>query len=359
MKVPVSQLQEGCVVARDVYLKTLDPLIKENTVLTNDDIEFLQTFLVPEVEVHRLKDDGTSFTPMVEQPKKKFTNNQTSSLFQKLFCQTIDRYDHIFYDFKNGGEPDLHVLRPLVDRCLKEAVRQPKEIFFIGCHLDQPKSYVPAHAVAVAMLSSYLAHKLGYDTVKCKEIGYAGLFGDFGMAKVPDYLLKKNTSLLPSERQLIQQHPLISYQVLRKDASFSEDIRLATFQHHERLDGSGYPLQLADSQLHPYGKIIAVADVYLALTADRNYRRGLTPYHAVGGMLRQKYGALDTKTIQILLQSLMDYSIGTRVRLSDGSLAEIIYVDEKTLLTPLVRMVETDKIFPLNQKDGLTIQSLS
>ncbi|TDQ38333.1 HD-GYP domain-containing protein [Aureibacillus halotolerans] len=355
MKVSISQLQEGCVSSGDVRSVTPHLLVKNGTVLTSRDIEMLEVFLIQEIDVSQYKEDGTVFTPM-EQKKKKSRVKQT--LFEKLYYDSVRKFQQLFYGFQNGKTLNIQSVRPWLTKCLNEGVRQPKELLFSSRFLDKPTLYLPNHAVSVAMLSAYLAFKMGYKKQDYEDIGMAGLLADIGMAKMPPSLLEKTSGLLAQERDAIHNHPIISYHLLRQDESMNEGIRLGAFQHHERIDGSGYPLQLETTQLHPYGKIVAVADVYHALTCDRSYRKGLTPFHVIKGMMDQTYGALDPQPVRLLLQLLMDFSIGTKVHLSNGAVAEIIYVDEHTLLTPLVRMVETDEIIPLQQKENLSIQSL-
>jgi HD-GYP domain-containing protein (c-di-GMP phosphodiesterase class II) len=140
--------------------------------------------------------------------------------------------------------------------------------------------YTSRHSREVARYAHGIAARLGCDDGACRRLRRAGLLHDLGKLAVSNRILDKNGPLTEAERAAVQRHPAYTWDILSRVSAF-DDIAWTAAIHHERLDGRGYPWGLRAEALDLPARILAAADVYEALTADRPYRRGLSPERAL------------------------------------------------------------------------------
>jgi len=167
------------------------------------------------------------------------------------------------------------------------------------------------HSVNVAMLSYDIAKWAGKDKVYREEAALCGLLHDVGKLMVPEEILKKPGKLSEKEIKLMRRHPLQGYYSLL--FFHDENVRLAALQHHERYDGKGYPYGIQGDEINEFAKIVAIADVYDALTADRVYRKAMVPEKALAVMDREKnsfapeyYSVFVSKVKELLMEKTKD-----------------------------------------------------
>jgi HD-GYP domain-containing protein (c-di-GMP phosphodiesterase class II) len=122
------------------------------------------------------------------------------------------------------------------------------------------------------------------------------------------------------------------------DAELDRRIKLAALQHHERNDGSGYPYGLTKDFISPFSKIVAITDVYDAMTADRCYRAGICPFEVIAQFQREDKAKYDQHILQVFLENIAESYISTGVLLSDGSRGIISMINKKSLSSPLIKL---------------------
>jgi HD-GYP domain-containing protein (c-di-GMP phosphodiesterase class II) len=220
--------------------------------------------------------------------------------------------------------------------------------------LDQDYNY---HNAVLSALTSYkIAQWCGYPQKDWMQAAFAGLLHDIGNIKVDEALLQKPTPLTGEEVEEVRRHTTYGYQLLRNVTAINEGVRLAALQHHEKIDGSGYPLKLDGSQIHFYAKIVAVADIFHAMTLEKAYRRAQSPYLVLEQILTESFGKLDPVIVQTFIQKTTDLYNGTRIRLSDGRHGEIIFTDRSNPTRPMVQV--EGKIVNLVQERDLYIEEI-
>jgi putative nucleotidyltransferase with HDIG domain len=165
-------------------------------------------------------------------------------------------------------EPQQHT-RYVDDKGLDEVARAFAEI------IDSKSSYTYQHSTNVAKYARATAFELGFEKKEVAVLNRAALLHDVGKLGVPTSILDKAGPMTPEERAEMQRHPLYTWEILEKVGAFSSFARTAAL-HHEKLDGSGYPWGVKGEDLDVPARILCVADIYEALTANRPYRAGLT-----------------------------------------------------------------------------------
>lgn len=189
-------------------------------------------------------------------------------------------------------------------------------------------------------------------------VGLGGCLADCGMAKINASLLMKKTTLTIKEYEEIKRHPINSYQMLKDNRLLKQAAKLAIVQHHERLDGSGYPFGEKGPKIHPFANIIAVADTYHAMTSERLYKPKMSPFKALEIIHEDHFGKFDIAPLNIISSGIMNYTIGSPVRLSDGEEAEILFIGEKSPTRPIVKLIKSNRIIPLEENRHINIEEI-
>lgn len=155
--------------------------------------------------------------------------------------------------------------------------------------------YTYTHSVNVGVTSILLAKELfkGSDAHNLHELGAGFFLHDLGKVKVRPEVLNKPGRLTDAEMKHIRIHPYQGYKLLDLAGAMTEECRIIVMQHHEFADGGGYPKRLHNDEIHLYGKICGIADVFDALTAERSYKRAMTPFEALKLMKEQMLGHFD------------------------------------------------------------------
>lgn len=213
-----------------------------------------------------------------------------------------------------------------------------------------------AHSVNVAIISRVFAGWLGItDTHELDVITMCGLYHDIGKSLIPNTILTKPDKLDVNEFARMCEHPLLGYEIL-KDEEIDRRIKLSALQHHERGDGSGYPYGLMREFTSDYSRLVAIADVYDAMTADRCYRAGICPFEVIAQFQREKVGKYDPEYLPIFLNNIAQSYLHEGVLLSDGSRGKITMINPVELSSPLV-CLDDGRFIDLAERKDLYIRA--
>ena len=348
-KYAVSELQAGMIVAELMTSEDGKAMLGEGTVLTDNRIRLLQhwgmeqvSILLPTTKADIEQDLPWSFD---------------RAAFNAYYKDTVDLVKTAFKSISLFREVPVARMQELANEKIDPLVDAPgvmNHLLMIR-HTDD---YTFEHSVNVAVLSGVIGKWMGVRGQNLRDLIFAGLMHDIGKSQVPVEILNKPGKLSPDEMEIMKRHSAQGYYLLKEVPSGVPLVILwSVLQHHERMDGSGYPLHLRGGNIHEFSRIIAVADVYDAMTSDRIYRRRTTPYHVVETIYRQMYDVLDPAICSKFLYHVKDYMIGNIVMLSDGRQAEIIHPGAFPLGLPLVKTAD-GQFLNLEQKRDITIYGL-
>jgi HD-GYP domain-containing protein (c-di-GMP phosphodiesterase class II) len=355
MIVSANQLVAGCIVTADVMGKSGLPLVKSKTTLTESDIFYLQKLLVKEVPVASHLEDGTSFVPSKEPVKPKTLKKELH--FLEALEAAADEYKKQFASWQHGAAVDVSNLRQILLPVMEKAASWEGNIFNLPSYRMQT-DYVSDHAISIALLAAAVLRKAGYTEADVNQTALAALLADCGMAKLKQpYYLQKRT-LHAQEREDIEKHPTLSYRMIEQVSLLSTKAKLAILQHHERADGTGYPLRLGKDKIHPFASLVSICDTYHALLSERAYQRAVSPYKAVEIILEEQFERFDPAMVQYFVQAFLDAQQKTTVRLSSGKLAEIVFTDSNIPTKPMVRELESGEVKALNEYPDLYIKEV-
>ena len=215
--------------------------------------------------------------------------------------------------------------------------RTTLDVFDMLHNMRQVNDSTYAHSLNVAIISRIIGKWLHFSNEELDTLTLAGLLHDIGKTKIPDEVLNKDGKLTDEEFQMIRNHPKYGYDIL-KSQPLNSHIKKAALMHHERCDGSGYPLGLTMEEIDDYALIIAIADVYDAMTAARSYRAPLCPFEVIAEFEKDGLQKYKPKYILTFLENIANAYQNNRVMLSDGTSARIVLLNHRRLSKPLVQL---------------------
>lgn len=323
--VSVYECVPGMMMAETIFNEYGAVIVAENTILDTHLIKKLDNLGFLKVKIYDQNSNVVSAS--------------SAEIFKAQYNENVDAVKDILHDISVGNNINIESVNTVSDSIF---IRLNENRDIVGC-LNQMRSvdeYTYAHSVNVSLLCMLIGKWLKFDINKVKLLVQAGLLHDIGKSKVPPEILNKPGELTPEEFEEIKKHPLHGYRVLEGTADIHKDVSMAVLMHHERDDGSGYPLGAKGSQIHEFAKIVSVADIYDAMTSARVYREKGSPFEVFELMENNTFGVLDPVTVNAFLNNIASYYIGDFVRLSSNEIGEIIYINPRHISQPLVKVGE-------------------
>lgn len=232
----------------------------------------------------------------------------------------------------------LSSLSDSVDDIIVEVIRN-KDVQVSLNDIGASDEYTYYHSVSVCVYSLLIGRALNYSRAAMQQLAIGTLLHDIGKVALDAKILYKKEKLTDDEYEYVKQHVEAGYQILQRGAALPEISRKIAITHHERLDGSGYPFGLKENQLHEFSKIVAIADVYDALTTDRCYRERWPTNKAVDYLIEKSGTFFAPELVQLFIRQIAIYPNGSLVLLSNRMLAIIKDQNQNVPLRPIVRII--------------------
>ncbi len=251
-----------------------------------------------------------------------------------------------------------------VDKCVevaKEIVKELSDKESICLDLADLRSfddYTYAHSVNVAVLCCALGIGMDLKSIDLENLVTAGLLHDLGKLCIPPEILNKPSRLTQEEYQIMKSHPVRSFELLNKQYNISAHIKQTVLLHHENVDGSGYPNGLVGKEQSLLVKILHVADVYDALTAQRPYKKGYSPLDAAEYLMGAGGVLFDSEVVEKFLQIIPLYPKGTELSLSNGLKGIVVENGGKHNMRPIVRLMPDNCEIDLGERENLSLTIL-
>ena len=210
--------------------------------------------------------------------------------------------------------------------------------------------YTYQHSVNVGILAGIIGRWLKMDEERIQTLVLAGMMHDIGKTRIPLEILNKPGKLTPAEFEVMKQHTVEGYKILSTVKGIKEELLMVALQHHERIDGSGYPLGLTAEKIHDFSKIIAVADTYDAVTTDRVYQAKRSPLAVMEILDDEMFKKMDARSSLSMLMQVRDSLQDKRVVLKSGEEATIVFVG-KHGTDELVVKTDRGKVINIGMKN--------
>lgn len=324
-KIALCEYKDGDILADDV-VNAYGVVLAASGILLNDYIiEKLGTNGIKIVIVYRtvkITDDEVASIVI----EKKYFNTfvQTKRLFHRLLRGKSFKHEEVLlitHDINNH----LHIND---DKLIKWLIK-----------LKTADEYTYYHSVNVAFYSMLLSNWLKLSESKIEKVIQAGLLHDLGKIRIPGDILNKKGILTREEFDIIKEHTLLGFEMVKKIADIDLEVKKAVLLHHERLDGSGYPYQYKheNEELNIYSKIVAIADVFDAMTSERVYKKKATPFEAFEMFQTVGLSMFDTKMTKVFIEKMAVYLVNSEVLLSSGEQGKIVYIPLHSVTCPVIQ----------------------
>jgi HD-GYP domain-containing protein (c-di-GMP phosphodiesterase class II) len=348
----LSQLQPGDQLKEDVITPLGGVLFHKNRSIVTKDFEILKAFKVESVNIISVDDtDEEDKKEKDEKQREEFKKNTT---FEKLYDNMISVLKQVFAAVNAGVPLPMMDMRQTLEALIQNIHHY--QVLSFSVKNIKSEDYLYHSSTKIALTAYQLAKWYGLDSKDLIQVAISGLFHDIGNIKIDSDILLKPTRLTAEELEAMKKHTIIGYNMIKNAAGINEGVKMSALQHHEKEDGSGYPLGVTGDKIHIYAKIVAVADIYHAMTSKREYKEARSPYLVLEQLFNESFGKLDPKLVQIFINKVTQFHNGTMVKLSDGSIGEIVFSDREHPTRPWVSV--DGKIINLTLQRSLFIEAV-
>ena len=289
-----------------------------------------QTEKQPKKEAVSLSSKGTS---QIMKEGLKIENKQKT---KQLYDQTIELVKEILRKGLNAEPIEGEKIKVAVEKLIDQLALGNFELIALVRN-STPENYLYAHSTNACILSIVLGLSLNYNKKRLIELGVAAILYDIGMVKVCD-ISQKPAKLTNEEYDKVKKHAIFGVEILGLLKDISRTAIYIAQEHHEWVNGTGYPKGLKGEQINEYAKIISTVDVYEALTHPRAHRDKILPFDAIRTILRDKEH-FDFNILKVLIEQIGIYPIGSWVQLSSGEVGKVIRINKSNPLRPIVDIV--------------------
>jgi HD-GYP domain-containing protein (c-di-GMP phosphodiesterase class II) len=331
-KVHILEAKSGDVLAVDIYGVNGTVLLAKGVRLTEQYIRGLRQNGIQYIYIHDALTHDIDEEPMIspvvrQQAVKKVYETMTELIEEQKLAQRVSSFDL--------GQEYQKIFKEILDYLLSR-----ENLLINLSDLVISKGYFFHHSVNVSMIAGVIGIAKGYSPQQLLDLGVGALLFDIGMTQIPSALWSKKGPLTEEEKRMMTSHTSIGFDMLKKQKNIALSSAYCALQHHERFDGSGYPHQVTGTTIHEFARIVAIADVFDALTSARYHRKQYSPHEAAEYLCAAGNVLFDYDLIKTFLNYIAIYPIGTNIVLNTGYSGVVAKIFPEYPLRPVVRILK-------------------
>lgn len=343
----IEQVKEGMKLAQDILEENHRILVPRDTILTDKLIESIKNITKKSQVLVFLEDAKIGI--VVENVNKRLLELNSGQITIKDMKKRLevkkklrDMEESIEKTFKNLS---INGVDSQAQKEINDTVENIKQNIDINIELLEEitdiknvDTYLYAHSLNVSILANLIGRWLKLPKNDLDILIKAGLLHDIGKLKVNPDVLNKPGKLTDEEFEEMKKHALHSYNMLKK-SSYNDDRTLkAVVFHHEKEDGSGYPTGIKGENIPIHARILAIADIFDAMTSERVYKKRVSPFKVLEMFQNQNFGKLDMNITMLFVKKFSEYYLGSEVMLSNGETAKIVSLNYYEINKPLLKL---------------------
>ncbi len=256
----------------------------------------------------------------------------------RIYDEALDNTRRIMRQFRDGGALDVRAGSIIVEGIMDSVLRNTDALQAVS-KLRTQDDYTFSHCVNVALLSVMFIRHLGGNESDMLEAGMAGFLHDIGNIRTPPEILNAPRSLTAEEFSAVRRHPQIGHDYLAGIPEIPKNVPLTALEHHERINGSGYPNGKTGPQISRLGKITAILDVYDAISSRRTYKNPIMPHRVLGMLYNMRGQDFDPMLTEQFIHCIGIYPAGSVVKLNTGEMGIVVQINHAAPLHPTVLIV--------------------
>ncbi|ANE45945.1 metal-dependent phosphohydrolase [Paenibacillus swuensis] len=340
-KVHISSVRPGEKIAKPLFTETGSVLLGVGVELNDRYIERLKNLGIDTVYIEDVHTEDL----FPEDSIRDETRNKAVEAVHKTMTGLMD----VKSVKGRASVPEIGNTFRKVFGTIMQDLSTRKEVLVNLSNMHTMDGYLFHHSVNVAVLSGIIGIAKGYNQSQLADLGVGALLFDVGMMNIPKEVWNKNGPLTDDERGLVQRHAEDGYNMLRNQFDVSLLSAHCALQHHERYDGHGYPRGISGKDMHEYAQIVAIADVYDALTSPRLYRKRYSPSEAIEFLFASGNQYFDLDLVRLFCRHISIYPIASTVELNTGQVGVVSAVNPNSVQRPTIRI--------LKEADGTDVAS--
>ena len=260
---------------------------------------------------------------------------------QTAYTQTRSLVSNILDDVRLGKTVNTPEAKEAVGACVDSVMENPDALMLMT-RLRNKDEYTAEHSLSVSILSIALGRQIGLERAQLNELGLCGMLHDVGKMMIPDEILNKPGSLSDGEMAIMEQHTVHGRDILMSTPDLPGEAPDVAHNHHERINGSGYPRGLRAENLTWYTKLVSVVDTFDAITSDRIYQRGQTNMAAFKILTQGRGTSWDPDLVFQFIEAVGIYPPGSVAQLSSGEIVVVLESNPKLKLRPKVLVINAN-----------------
>ena len=357
-RVNTQDLVPGMITAEDVYTFNNQLILPRGLVLTDKTITKLEFYSIINVRVEDEMSQEYLDNPEADEDisySKRIKKSPQFLEFKERFDNEVPKFQALIDSVsKEGKELNVDTMLNCVDVIL-ESDDGYLNVFDMLHNMRQYDDMTYVHSINVALICNVFARWLKMSDEETRLATVCGLLHDIGKISIPDIIIKKPAKLTQDEFAIVKKHALEGYNILRR-FDISEHIMNAALMHHERCDGSGYPFGIRNAKIDTYAKLVAIADVYDAMTSARVYRGPMCPFKVIEIFENEGLQKYDTRFIMTFLENIVNTYMLHRVKLNNGTLGDVVFINRSSLARPTIK--SKDDFIDLSLHPELYIEAI-
>lgn len=353
-RILTQDLVPGMITAEDVFSYNNQLILPKDLKLTDKSITKLELYSVISV---RIKDEATEVVeeePENETYSQKVKSSKEFKEFMYKFDASVNSVQSTLSDIVKNNNIDKKKLMSAPEKLLA-ANPSGIHIFDMLHNMRMYDDPTYAHSLNVALICNVFARWLDYSDEDVELLTLSGLLHDIGKIEIPPEIIQKPSKLSLEEYNIIKQHTIKGYNLI-KDLDIDERVKNAVLMHHERVDGSGYPLGLKGDKIDDFAKILAIADVYEAMTSARVYRGPMCPFKVLNILESEGFQKYDSNFIITFLEYIVNTYLNNTVLLSNGMTGTIVLINKLDLSHPMIHCGTS--YIDLSHEHGVNIEAI-
>ncbi|MDZ4726721.1 MAG: HD domain-containing phosphohydrolase [Leptospira sp.] len=362
-KIPVYDLVPGSKFTKSVYLDKDTVLVSARQPITQQDLDRLKQFGIsfvltegePVLGIEEDKSSGGANTgyfdtnlPLLQDDEhsarykyilEKANTNKVE--FSAVFKDAFELVQKTYRSASEGKYTEIREFREIAERIADHVKGNPQLPILLLSH-SHSGYYLYTHICYATFYAVLLGNYLEFSRPKLIDLALASLFADMGMVTVPEEVSEKKGTLTELDLKTIKRHPVTGYQILTQRLKLKNSLAIVSLQHHEAVDGSGYPQKILANQIEELTKVFMIADQFAAMIMPRPYRQAILPYDTMKIMISENVNRYDLKMVRLFLNKLSMFPIGSGVCLSDNRIGIVIDSNRDKPLRPVIRITKDD-----------------
>ena len=272
--------------------------------------------------------------------------------FERIYGRSLRASQNLIEDIRFRRNINLEPMFDCID-LICDFMNGNTNVFALLNSVQNKNPYLYSHPVNVTFLAYDIGKWLNLTKAERYQLACAAFLHDIGKAKIADRLLNKSEKLSDVELETVHNHPMAGFKILKELNILENQVLQGVLQHHERVDGSGYPYGFKGNQICLFGRIIAIADSFDAITATKAYHMKSSPFKAVEEIEACGYGTLDPYICQVFLNHIINCYYGSVVLLSNEKVGKVVFLNPEDKTRPLICCEE--EFFDLSKERNIEI----